>query len=74
LSSLGVQVMAKTCHQVILETEVSNKGALKLYYNLGFVRDELFPLYYLNGTDAYRLRLWTDLPLPVDDETEAPVA
>ena len=58
--------MAKTCPEVVLETELSNKGALNLYYNLGFVRDKFLPMYYLNGGDAFRLKLWTGL-----DETPA---
>ena len=29
-----------------------------LYDKLGFVRDELLGRYYLNGSDAYRLKLW----------------
>jgi hypothetical protein len=44
--------------QVVLEAEVTNAGALRLYENLGFVRDKLLPKYYLNGNDAYRLKLW----------------
>ena len=44
--------------QVVLETEVTNKAALSLYENLGFVRDRYLHQYYLNGVDAYRLKLW----------------
>lgn len=44
--------------QVMLETEVVNKGALKLYDNLGFTRMKILPKYYLNGGDAIRLKLW----------------
>ena len=44
--------------QVVLETEVTNKGALGLYENLGFVRDKRLFRYYLNGVDALRLKLW----------------
>ena len=46
------------CLQVVLETEVSNTGALRLYENLGFVRDKRLFRYYLNGVDALRLKLW----------------
>ncbi|TDH66287.1 hypothetical protein CCR75_001740 [Bremia lactucae] len=28
------------CEEVMLETEIANKGAIRLYENLGFVRDE----------------------------------
>lgn len=44
--------------QVVLETEVTNRAALCLYENLGFVRDKYLHQYYLNGVDAYRLKLW----------------
>ena len=46
------------CLQVVLEAEVTNKAALGLYANLGFVRDKYLHRYYLNGADAYRLKLW----------------
>ncbi|KAI1295533.1 N-alpha-acetyltransferase 30 [Halotydeus destructor] len=44
--------------EVVLETEVTNKSALQLYENLGFVRDKRLFRYYLNGVDALRLKLW----------------
>ena len=44
--------------EVVLETEITNKPALKLYENLGFVRDKRLFRYYLNGVDASRLKLW----------------
>ncbi len=44
--------------QVVLETEITNKPALRLYENLGFVRDKRLFRYYLNGVDALRLKLW----------------
>ncbi|KFQ79069.1 N-alpha-acetyltransferase 30, partial [Phaethon lepturus] len=46
------------CDEVVLETEITNKSALKLYENLGFVRDKRLFRYYLNGVDALRLKLW----------------
>jgi N-alpha-acetyltransferase 30 len=46
------------CASVTLETEVSNVTAQKLYQEFGFVREELLVRYYLNNSDAYRLRLW----------------
>ncbi|KPP57933.1 hypothetical protein Z043_124289 [Scleropages formosus] len=46
------------CDEVVLETEITNKCALKLYENLGFVRDKRLFRYYLNGVDALRLKLW----------------
>ena len=41
-----------------METEITNKGALRLYERLGFIRQKRLPKYYLNGNDAYRLKLW----------------
>ncbi|EED93649.1 n-acetyl transferase, partial [Thalassiosira pseudonana CCMP1335] len=49
------------CQSIKLETEVTNKGAMRLYEDrFGFVREELLVKYYLNWGDAYRLRLWLD--------------
>lgn len=46
------------CDEVVLETEVTNSGAIALYEALGFVRDKRLHRYYLNGNDAFRLKLW----------------
>lgn len=46
------------CDEVVLETEVTNKSAMRLYENLGFVRDKRLFRYYLNDVDAFRLKLW----------------
>jgi len=46
--------------EIFLETEESNHQAMRLYHKMGFVRDEKFRKYYLNGSDAFRLRLWLD--------------
>ncbi|KAL0215506.1 hypothetical protein P9112_007690 [Eukaryota sp. TZLM1-RC] len=43
--------------QVCLETEVSNTASIRLYKNLGFVKDMFLPKYYMNGNDAYKMRL-----------------
>ncbi|KAJ0398801.1 hypothetical protein P43SY_007414 [Pythium insidiosum] len=51
-------MIAKGCEEVMLETEIVNKGAIRLYENLGFLRDERLVRYYLNGGDAFRLKLW----------------
>ncbi|KAI9338709.1 acyl-CoA N-acyltransferase [Zopfochytrium polystomum] len=53
---------AKGADEVVLETEITNKGAQGLYENLGFLRDKLMSKYYLNGNDAYRLKLWLTPP------------
>jgi peptide alpha-N-acetyltransferase len=46
------------CDEVVLETEVTNEGAIALYESLGFVRDKRLHRYYLNGNDAFRLKIW----------------
>jgi peptide alpha-N-acetyltransferase len=45
-------------------TKASNLGALSLYTKLGFIKEEKLARYYLNGGDAYRLKLSID---KVDD-------
>ena len=52
------RMIADGCDEVVLETEVANKIALCLYEKLGFVRDKYLYQYYLNGENAYRLKLW----------------
>jgi len=54
---------SKNCPEVSLEAEVSNAGALMLYEKLGFIRDKRLEKYYLNGNDAFRLKLRL-APLP----------
>lgn len=51
-------MIADECDEVVLETEITNQPALRLYENLGFVRDKRLFRYYLNGVDALRLKLW----------------
>ena len=43
--------------EVILETEITNTAALRLYENIGFLRDKRLAAYYLNGNDAFKLKL-----------------
>ena len=43
--------------EVMLETEITNLAALRLYEYFGFIRDKRLTAYYLNGVDAYRLKL-----------------
>jgi ribosomal protein S18 acetylase RimI-like enzyme len=45
-------------HEVVLEAERVNKAALGLYAALGFAREKRLAKYYLNGGDAFRLKLW----------------
>ncbi|CAO0803731.1 unnamed protein product [Mucor circinelloides] len=44
--------------EVVLETEFTNLGALGLYQRLGFIKDKRLYRYYLNGVDAFRLKLF----------------
>jgi N-alpha-acetyltransferase 30 len=54
----AIRAMAnERCDEVVLEAEVTNRGALRLYEQLGFIRDKLLEKYYLNGNGAYRLKL-----------------
>jgi len=50
LVSLAVHAMRDGgCDEAVLETELTNIGALRLYEELGFVRDKRLHKYYLNG-------------------------
>uniref|UniRef100_A0A0N4ZDV4 N-acetyltransferase domain-containing protein n=1 Tax=Parastrongyloides trichosuri TaxID=131310 RepID=A0A0N4ZDV4_PARTI len=55
------------CDEVTLETEVTNEGALALYSRFGFIKLQKLFRYYLNGVDAYRLKLF--LTNPVKNES-----
>lgn len=58
LVSLVVETMKeKGVDEVVLETEVINTAAMRLYENLGFVRSKRLYRYYLNSNDAFRLIL-----------------
>jgi len=59
LVQLAIRAMAADdADEVVLETEITNRPALRLYEALGFVRDKRLFRYYLNGVDALRLKLW----------------
>ncbi|CAG8722314.1 4357_t:CDS:2, partial [Ambispora leptoticha] len=49
---------SQNADEIVLETEHTNVGALSLYQNLGFIRDKRLYRYYLNGVDAFRLKLF----------------
>ena len=52
LVELAVQAMRDGgCDEAVLETEVTNVGAPRLYEGLGFVRDKRLHRYYLNGNE-----------------------
>lgn len=89
------------CEEVVLEAEVTNVGALRLYERLGFLRDKRLKRwagkgtaargaravlliarpsrhpcppndpsarYYLNGSDAYRLKLPLARSVPAEPQ------
>ncbi|CAG8487669.1 7755_t:CDS:2 [Ambispora gerdemannii] len=59
LVRMAINVMkSQNADEIVLETEHTNVGALSLYQNLGFIRDKRLYRYYLNGVDAFRLKLF----------------
>eukprot|EP00484_Ammonia_sp_Unknown_P019021 CAMPEP_0197028452 /NCGR_PEP_ID=MMETSP1384-20130603/8140_1 /TAXON_ID=29189 /ORGANISM="Ammonia sp." /LENGTH=249 /DNA_ID=CAMNT_0042457457 /DNA_START=20 /DNA_END=769 /DNA_ORIENTATION=- len=67
LVSLSIKKMIKLgANYVMLETEVDNHGALKLYEKLGFIKDYQYRNYYLNGNGAFRLKLFLSKPEPIN--------
>ncbi|CEJ93404.1 Putative N-terminal acetyltransferase c complex catalytic subunit mak3 [[Torrubiella] hemipterigena] len=59
-------MIERNADEIVLETEETNKTAMRLYERLGFFRSKKLHRYYLNGSSAYRLVL----PLkPVDTDT-----
>ncbi|KAK6203524.1 acyl-CoA N-acyltransferase [Scheffersomyces amazonensis] len=54
--------------EIMLETEVINIGAIKLYENLGFLKTKRLYRYYLNTHDAFRLIL------PISDKSTTRIA
>ncbi len=51
------EMIARDADEIVLETEVTNTAAMKLYERLGFLRSKKLHRYYLNGNTAYRLVL-----------------
>jgi N-alpha-acetyltransferase 30 len=59
LVSRAIETMKSSgVEEIVLETEFTNTPALKLYEGFGFARDKRLQSYYLNGNDAFRLKLW----------------
>ncbi|ESL09867.1 hypothetical protein TRSC58_02408 [Trypanosoma rangeli SC58] len=59
LVALTITLMKeKGCEEVYLETPLTNARALSLYLSLGFVKTKFLPRYYLDQSDAVRLKLW----------------
>ncbi|KAI9024935.1 putative acyltransfersase [Phycomyces nitens] len=59
LVQMSIRAMKEqNADEVVLETEYTNQGALGLYQRLGFIKDKRLYRYYLNGVDAFRLKLF----------------
>ncbi|WFD06758.1 N-terminal methionine N(alpha)-acetyltransferase NatC [Malassezia vespertilionis] len=54
------RMMQSGAAEIVLETEVDNRDALRLYERLGFIREKRLFRFYLNGKDSFRLVL----PIP----------
>ena len=66
LVNLSINKMIKlSADYVMLETEIDNFAALKLYEKLGFIKDYKYRNYYLNGNGAFRLKLYLNKPSPL---------
>ena len=75
------QMKAEGADEVMLETEITNLAALRLYeckckywvqcifIAFGFVRDKRLAQYYLNGNDAFKLKLFLTSP-PAEENEE----
>lgn len=63
LVKVSVEIMKKKkAEEVVLETPVGNDRALKLYTEMGFAKTKYLTRYYLDGSDAIRLKLWFNPP------------
>jgi len=70
LVTITSEIMQKKgCEQVSLETPLTNARALKLYTDLGFSKVKSLPVYYLDGSDAVRLKLYLQ---PLDQASLIP--
>eukprot|EP00929_Paragymnodinium_shiwhaense_P069762 TRINITY_DN3519_c0_g1_i1.p1 TRINITY_DN3519_c0_g1~~TRINITY_DN3519_c0_g1_i1.p1 ORF type:complete len:260 (-),score=82.80 TRINITY_DN3519_c0_g1_i1:113-892(-) len=61
------QMRLMDADECVLETEVTNTGALGLYRRCGFVKEKRLHKYYLNGNDAFRLKYLFKLPMGFED-------
>ena len=58
VSKIIDQMKILECDEIALEAEHNNTGALALYTRLGFIKDKRLKRYYMNGVDAFRLKLF----------------
>ncbi|KAG0205170.1 N-alpha-acetyltransferase 30 [Mortierella sp. GBA30] len=65
---MAIEAMKKAgADEIVLETEYTNQSAIALYQQMGFIKDKRLYRYYLNGIDAFRLKLFCT---PVDPAME----
>ncbi|CAO3673989.1 unnamed protein product [Rhizopus microsporus] len=64
IMAMKKMVQMRDITHVVLETEYTNQGALELYQRLGFIKDKRLYRYYLNGVDAFRLKLFCKTMVP----------
>lgn len=50
------EMRVNRAHECILETEITNTSAMRLYQSLGFIKHKRLARYYLNGVDAFRFK------------------
>lgn len=68
----AINAMAeRNADEIVLETEETNKPAMRLYERLGFLRSKKLHRYYLNGNSAYRLVLLLKSQIPPPASTTA---
>ncbi|KAG0253386.1 N-alpha-acetyltransferase 30 [Actinomortierella ambigua] len=59
LVRMAIQAMRDAgADEIVLETEITNQSAIALYQQFGFIKDKRLYRYYLNGVDAFRLKLF----------------
>ncbi|KAF3490978.1 uncharacterized protein GIQ15_00495 [Arthroderma uncinatum] len=51
-------MIERDADEIVLETEITNSPAMKLYERLGFLRSKQLHRYYLNGNSAFRFVLY----------------
>lgn len=65
LVAISVELMKeKRCDEVYLETPITSTRALDLYSSLGFAKTKYLPRYYLDHSDAVRMKLWLTDAIP----------
>lgn len=56
--------------EVVLETETDNVTALRFYRRLGFIKEKRMFRFYLNGKDAFRLKLPLEVGLSEEEKEQ----